>query len=108
MFGTAGATTIPGSRWEVSPGYHLWGERKSGDQNRAATTGDRRSDSPKRLPTRRTATADEVLTELANDPVGSASNTEFFTDAPGRPGALGKQPEPSKCRNSDARIIRKS
>jgi hypothetical protein len=50
---------------------------KSGEKNRAATAGDRRSDSPERLPTRRTATADEVLTELANDPVGGASNTDF-------------------------------
>jgi hypothetical protein len=54
---------------------------KSGEQNRAATTGDRRSDSPERLPTRRTATADEVLTELANDLVGGASNFRKFIDA---------------------------
>jgi len=30
------------------------------------------------------------------DAHGADSNTEFFTDAPGRPGALGKQPEQAK------------
>ena len=65
---------LPGSRWEVSPGYHLWGERKSGEQNALPllVTGDRQARKPANdgIP----HTAVEVLTELANDLVSGAGN----------------------------------
>lgn len=65
---------LPGSSWEVSPGYHLWGERKSGEQNALPllVTGDRQARKPANdgIP----HTAVEVLTELENDLVSGAEN----------------------------------
>ena len=65
---------LPGSRWEVSPGYHLWGERKSGEQNALPllVTGDRQARKPANDGVPHTAV--EVLTELANDLVSGAAN----------------------------------
>lgn len=67
----------PAIRWEVSPGYHLWGERKSGEQNALPllVTGDRQARKPANdgIP----HTAVEVLTELANDLVSGAGENRF-------------------------------
>ena len=64
----------PAIRWEVSPGYHLWGERKSGEQNALPllVTGDRQARKPANDGVPHTAV--EVLTELANDLVSGAAN----------------------------------
>lgn len=75
LFNNMRHTRLPGSRWEVSPGYHLWGERKSGEQNALPllVTGDRQARKPANdgIP----HTAVEVLTELANDLVSGAGST---------------------------------
>jgi len=67
----------PAIRWEVSPGYHLWGERKSGEENALPllVTGDRQARKPANdgIP----HTAVEVLTELANDLVSGAGDNRF-------------------------------
>lgn len=82
-------TRLPGSRWEVSPGYHLWGERKSGEQNALPllVTGDRQARKPAN--DGRPHTAVEVLTELANDLVSGAEKTDSITEQPSREGCLG-------------------